>query len=68
MSASTRLYKQSTRLPNHQPLPWSVYLRGIIAKDPVLWISGALAVISSALVQPPLRAYAQNKKADLYSL
>lgn len=59
MSVSNRLFKQSNRLPKHQPLPWPVYLRGILAKDPVLWISGALAVLSSILVRPPLRAYAE---------
>lgn len=58
MSASTRLYKQSSRLPKHQPLSWSVYLKQILGKDAVLWLALGLAVLSSLVVQPPLRAYA----------
>lgn len=59
MSVSNRMFKQSNRLPKYQPLPWSLYLRGILAKDPVLWIAGALALISSLVLRPPLRAYAE---------
>lgn len=59
MSVSTRLYKQSSRLPKYTPLPWHVYLRQILAKDAVMWIALALAAVSSLAVRPPLAAYAE---------
>ena len=58
MSASNRLFKQSNRFPKYTPLPWPLYFRGILAKDPVLWISAALALASSIAVRPPLASYA----------
>ncbi len=59
MSVSNRLYKQSARLPKYQPLDWRCYFREVVAKDAVLWIAGALAVLSCLAVRPPLGAYAE---------
>jgi Na+/H+ antiporter NhaD/arsenite permease-like protein len=59
MSVSTRLFKQSNRLPKYRPLPWGTYFKGIVAKDPVLWLSAVLAAASSAFVRPPASAYAE---------
>ncbi len=52
MSVSTRLFKQSNRLPKYRPLPWRTYLHNIIAKDPVLWIAAILAATSTLLTRP----------------
>lgn len=57
MSASTRLYKQSGRLPKYTPLPWKVFFYNVMAKDAVLWIALGLAAVSSICVRPPLAAY-----------
>ncbi len=59
MSASSRLYKHSNRLPTYRPLPWGAYVRHIIAKDAVLWIALFLALITSVIIRPPWPVLAQ---------
>ena len=57
MSTSNRLYKQSQRLPKHQPISWKRYLLSVVLNDAVLWASFVLAAVSVPLAKAPLSAY-----------
>lgn len=59
MSVSTRLYKQSNRLPKYTPLSWREYFTHILKKDVVLWIALFLGGASCLFCRPPLAAYAE---------
>lgn len=60
MPVSVRLYKQSGRLPKHEPLSWKTFWIRVVGGDAVMWTALALAALSIVVVRPPASVYAES--------